>query len=140
MLTPIRLFDQTIGAERSSDRQLRNGIEQTKAVARSSTQGNNNKRIKADTQPEQAPSLIPPFTPPAKAGSEKDNREVELMEFYGLMPTHDDTPAPAPYSSPKLQDYGLVPPSNAEQIIIEIEHGEKNATGKRENNQRYTRY
>ena len=136
----IRLFDQTIGAERSSDRQLRNGIEQTKAVARSSTQGNNNKRIKADTQPEQAPSLIPPFTPPAKAGSEKDNREVELMEFYGLMPTHDDTPAPAPYSSPKLQDYGLVPPSNAEQIIIEIEHGEKNATGKRENNQRYTRY
>lgn len=134
----IRLFDQTIGAERSSDRQLRNGIEQTKAVARSSTQGNNNKRIKADTQPEQAPSLIPPFTPPAKAGSEKDNREVELMEFYGLVPTHDDTPAPAPYSSPKLQDYGLIPPPNADQIIIE--HGEKNATGKRKNNKRFTRY
>ena len=134
----IRLFDQTIGAERSSDRQLRNGIEQTKAVARSSTQGNNNKRIKADTQPEQAPSLIPPFTPPAKAGSEKDNREeVELMEFYGLIPTHDDTPAPAPYSSPKLQDYGLIPPPNADQIIIE---GEKNATGKRENNKRLTRH
>lgn len=135
----IRLFDQTIGAERSSDRQLRNGIEQTKAVARSSTQGNNNKRIKADTQPEQAPSPIDrPAPPPAKAGSEKDNREVELMEFYGLMPTHDDTPAPAPYSSPKLQDYGLIPPPNADQIIIE--HGEKNATGKRENNQRFTRY
>ena len=45
------------------------------------------------------------------------------------MPTHDDTPAPAPYSSPKLQDYGLIPPPNADQIIIE--HGEKNATGKK---------
>ena len=135
----IRLFDTAVASERSSDQQLRNGIEQTKAVARSSTQGNNNKRIKADTQPEQAPSPIDhPAPPPAKAGSEKDNREVELMEFYGLMPTHDDTPAPAPYSSPKLQDYGLVPPSNADQIIIE--HGDKNATGKRENNKRYTRY
>jgi hypothetical protein len=135
----IRLFDTAVASERSSDQQLRNGIEQTKAVARSSTQGNNNKRIKADTQPEQAPSPIDsPAPPPAKAGSEKDNREVELMEFYGLMPTHDDTPAPAPYSSPKLQDYGLIPPPNADQIIIE--HGEKNATGKRENNKRYTRY
>ena len=133
----VRLFDQTIGAERSSDRQLRNGIEQTKAVARSSTQGNNNKRIKADTQPEQAPSPIDHPTPPTDVGSEKDNREVELMEFYGLMPTHDDTPAPAPYSSPKLQDYGLIPPPNADQIIIE---GEKNATGKRENNKRLTRH
>ena len=135
----IRLFDTAVASERSSDQQLRNGIEQTKAVARSSTQGNNNKRIKADTQPEQAPSPIDsPAPPPAKAGSEKDNREVELMEFYGLMPTHDDTPAPAPYSSPKLQDYGLIPPPNADQIIIE--HGEKNATGKRENNKRYTRH
>lgn len=135
----IRLFDTAVASERSSDQQLRNGIEQTKAVARSSTQGNNNKRIKADTQPEQAPSPIDhPAPPPAKAGSEKDNREVELMEFYGLMPTHDDTPAPAPYSSPKLQDYGLIPPPNADQIIIE--HGEKNATGKRENNKRFTRY
>ena len=135
----IRLFDQTIGAERSSDQQLRHGIKQLEKIARSSTQGNNNKRIKADTQPEQAPSPIDhPAPPPAKAGSEKDNREVELMEFYGLMPTHDDTPAPAPYSSPKLQDYGLIPPPNADQIIIE--HGEKNATGKRENNKRYTRY
>ena len=134
----IRLFDTAVASERSSDQQLRNGIEQTKAVARSSTQGNNNKRIKADTQPEQAPSPIDHPTPPTDVGSEKDNREVELMEFYGLMPTHDDTPAPAPYSSPKLQDYGLVPPSNADQIIIE--HGDKNATGKRENNKRYTRY
>lgn len=135
----IRLFDTAVASERSSDQQLRNGIEQTKAVARSSTQGNNNKRIKADTQPEQAPSPIDhPAPPPAKAGSEKDNSEVELMEFYGLMPTHDNTPAPAPYSSPKLQDYGLIPPPNADQIIIE--HGEKNATGKRENNKRFTRY
>lgn len=130
----IRLFDTAVASERSSDQQLRNGIEQTKAVARSSTQGNNNKRIKADTQPEQAPSPIDHPTPPTDVGSEKDNREVELMEFYGLMPTHDDTPAP--YSSPKLQDYGLIPPPNANQIIIE---GEKNATGKRENNKRLTR-
>ena len=43
----IRLFDTAVASERSSDQQLRNGIEQTKAVARSSTQGNNNKRIKA---------------------------------------------------------------------------------------------
>lgn len=133
----IRLFDQTIGAERSSDQQLRNGIKQLEKIARSSTQGNNNKRIKADTQPEQAPSPIDHPTPPTDVGSEKDNREVELMEFYGLMPTHDDTPAPAPYSSPKLQDYGLIPPPNADQIIIE---GEKNATGKRENNKRLTRH
>lgn len=133
----IRLFDTAVASERSSDQQLRNGIEQTKAVARSSTQGNNNKRIKADTQPEQAPSPIDHPTPPTDVGSEKDNREVELMEFYGLMPTHDDTPAPAPYSSPKLQDYGLIPPPNADQIIIE---GEKNATGKRENNKRLTRH
>ena len=132
----IRLFDTAVASERSSDQQLRNGIEQTKAVARSSTQGNNNKRIKADTQPEQAPSPIDHPTPPTDVGSEKDNREVELMEFYGLMPT-DDTPAPAPYSSPKLQDYGLIPPPNADQIIIE---GEKNATGKRENNKRLTRH
>lgn len=131
----IRLFDTAVASERSSDQQLRNGIEQTKAVARSSTQGNNNKRIKADTQPEQAPSLIPPFTPPAKAGSEKDNREVELMEFYGLVPPIDSDPTP--YSNPKLQDYGLIPPPNADQIIIE---GEKNATGKRENNKRFTRH
>lgn len=134
----IRLFDTAVASERSSDQQLRNGIEQTKAVARSSTQGNNNKRIKADPPHEQAPSPIDhPAPPPAKAGSEKDNREVELMEFYGLMPTRDDTPAPAPYSSPKLQDYGLIPPPNADQIIIE---GEKNATGKRENNKRLTRH
>lgn len=133
----IRLFDTAVASERSSDQQLRNGIEQTKAVARSSTQGNNNKRIKADTQPEQAPSPIDHPTPPTDVGSEKDNREVELMEFYGLMPAHDDTPAPAPYSSPKLQDYGLIPPPNADQIIIE---GEKNATGKRENNKRLTRH
>lgn len=134
----VRLFDTAVASERSSDQQLRNGIEQTKAVARSSTQGNNNKRIKADTQPEQAPSPIDHPTPPTDVGSEKDNREVELklMEFYGLMPT-DDTPAPAPYSSPKLQDYGLIPPPNADQIIIE---GEKNATGKRENNKRLTRH
>lgn len=134
----VRLFDTAVASERSSDQQLRNGIEQTKAVARSSTQGNNNKRIKADPPHEQAPSPIDhPAPPPAKAGSEKDNSEVELMEFYGLMPTHDDTPAPAPYSSPKLQDYGLIPPPNADQIIIE---GEKNATGKRENNKRLTRH
>lgn len=133
----IRLFDTAVASERSSDQQLRNGIEQTKAVARSSTQGNNNKRIKADTQPEQAPSPIDHPTPPTDVGSEKDKREVELMEFYGLTPTHDDTPAPAPYSSPKLQDYGLIPPPNADQIIIE---GEKNATGKRENNKRLTRH
>jgi hypothetical protein len=133
----IRLFDTAVASERSSDRQLRNGIEQTKAVARSSTQRDNNKRIKADTQPEQAPSPIDHPTPPTDVGSEKDNMEVELMEFYGLMPAHDDTPAPAPYSSPKLQDYGLIPPPNADQIIIE---GEKNATGKRENNKRLTRH
>ena len=90
-----------------------------------------------DTQNYSTKFLIVLFSPNSGV---TPNREVELMEFYGLMPTHDDTPAPAPYSSPKLQDYGLVPPSNAEQIIIEIEHGEKNATGKRENNQRYTRY
>ena len=135
----IRLFDQTIGAERSSDQQLRHGIKQLEKIARSTAQGNIDKYITADTAPEQAPSPIDrPAPPPAKAGSEKDNREVELMEFYGLMPTHDDTPAPAPYSSPKLQDYGLIPPPNADQIIIE--HGEKNATGKRENNKRYTRH
>lgn len=135
----IRLFDQTIGAERSSDQQLRHGIKQLEKIARTTAQGNIDKYITADTAPEQAPSPIDrPAPPPAKAGSEKDNREVELMEFYGLMPTHDDTPAPAPYSSPKLQDYGLIPPPNADQIIIE--HGEKNATGKRENNKRYTRH
>lgn len=135
----IRLFDQTIGAERSSDQQLRHGIKQLEKIARSTAQGNIDKYITADTAPEQAPSPIDrPAPPPAKAGSEKDNREVELMEFYGLMPTRDDTPAPAPYSSPKLQDYGLVPPPNADQIIIE--HGEKNATGKRKNNKRFTRY
>lgn len=133
----IRLFDQTIGAERSSDQQLRHGIKQLEKIARSTAQRNIDKYITADTAPEQAPSPIDsPAPPPAKAGSEKDNREVELMEFYGLMPTHDDTPAPAPYSSPKLQDYGLIPPPNADQIIIE--HGEKNATGKRENNKRFT--
>ena len=136
----IRLFDAAVASERSSDRQLRHGIEQIKAVARSTAPRNDNKRIAEDSAPEeQAPSPIDhPAPPPAKAGSEKDNREVELMEFYGLMPTHDDTPAPAPYSSPKLQDYGLIPPPNADQIIIE--HGEKNATGKRENNKRFTRY
>ena len=112
----IRLFDTAVASERSSDQQLRNGIEQTKAVARSSTQRDNNKRIKADTQPEQAPSPIDHPTPPTDVGSEKDNREVELklMEFYGL-----------------------IPPPNADQIIIE---GEKNATGKRENSKRFTRY
>lgn len=136
----IRLFDQTIGAERSSDQQLRHGIKQLEKIARSTSPRNTNQDItKADPPHEQAPSPIDhPAPPPAKAGSEKDNREVELMEFYGLMPTHDDTPAPAPYSSPKLQDYGLIPPPNADQIIIE--HGEKNATGKRENNKRFTRY
>ena len=134
----VRLFDQTIGAERSSDQQLRHGIKQLEKIARTTAQGNIDKYITADTAPEQAPSPIDrPAPPPAKAGSEKDNREVELMEFYGLMPTHDDTPAPAPYSSPKLQDYGLIPPPNADQIIIE---GEKNATGKRENNKRLTRH
>ena len=135
----IRLFDTTVTSERSSDRQLRHRIEQLEKIARSTAQGNIDKYITADTAPEQAPSPIDsPAPPPAKAGSEKDNREVELMEFYGLMPTHDDTPAPAPAPSPKLQDYGLVPPSNADQIIIE--HGEKNATGKRENNKRLTRH
>ena len=135
----IRLFDQTIGAERSSDQQLRHGIKQLEKIARSTSPRNTNQDItKADPPHEQAPSPIDhPAPPPAKAGSEKDNREVELMEFYGLMPTHDDTPAPAPYSSPKLQDYGLIPPPNADQIIIE---GEKNATGKRENNKRLTRH
>ena len=136
----IRLFDTTVTSERSSDRQLRHRIEQLKGEIRATSPRNTNQDItKADPPHEQAPSPIDhPAPPPAKAGSEKDNREVELMEFYGLMPTHDDTPAPAPYSSPKLQDYGLIPPPNADQIIIE--HGEKNATGKRENNQRYTRY
>ena len=136
----IRLFDTTVTSERSSDRQLRHRIEQLKGEIRATSPRNTNQDItKADPPHEQAPSPIDhPAPPPAKAGSEKDNREVELMEFYGLMPTHDDTPAPAPYSSPKLQDYGLVPPSNADQIIIE--HGEKNATGKRENNKRFTRY
>ena len=136
----IRLFDTTVTSERSSDRQLRHRIEQLKGEIRATSPRNTNQDItKADPPHEQAPSPIDhPAPPPAKAGSEKDNREVELMEFYGLMPTHDDTPAPAPYSSPKLQDYGLVPPSNADQIIIE--HGEKNAVGKRENNKRYTRY
>lgn len=136
----IRLFDQTIGAERSSDQQLRHGIKQLEKIARSTSPRNTNQDItKADPPHEQAPSPIDhPAPPPAKAGSEKDNREeVELMEFYGLIPTHDDTPAPAPYSSPKLQDYGLIPPPNADQIIIE---GEKNATGKRENNKRLTRH
>ena len=135
----VRLFDQTIGAERSSDQQLRHGIKQLEKIARSTSPRNTNQDItKADPPHEQAPSPIDhPAPPPAKAGSEKDNREVELMEFYGLMPTHDDTPAPAPYSSPKLQDYGLIPPPNADQIIIE---GEKNATGKRENNKRLTRH
>ena len=136
----IRLFDTTVTSERSSDRQLRHRIEQLKGEIRATSPRNTNQDItKADPPHEQAPSPIDhPAPPPAKAGSEKDNREVELMEFYGLMPTHDDTPAPAPYSSPKLQDYGLVPPSNADQIIIE--HGDKNATGKRDNNKRYTRY
>lgn len=135
----IRLFDQTIGAERSSDQQLRHGIKQLEKIARSTSPRNTNQDItKADPPHEQAPSPIDhPAPPPAKAGSEKDNSEVELMEFYGLMPTHDDTPAPAPYSSPKLQDYGLIPPPNADQIIIE---GEKNATGKRENNKRLARH
>lgn len=136
----VRLFDQTIGAERSSDQQLRHGIKQLEKIARSTSPRNTNQDItKADPPHEQAPSPIDhPAPPPAKAGSEKDNREeVELMEFYGLIPTHDDTPAPAPYSSPKLQDYGLIPPPNADQIIIE---GEKNATGKRENNKRLTRH
>ena len=134
----IRLFDTAVASERSSDQQLRNGIEQTKAVARSSTQGNNNKRIKADTQPEQAPSPIDHPTPPTDVGSEKANKGQfsELEYFYGLVPPIDSDPTP--HSSPKLQDYGLVPPSNADQIIIE--HGEKNATGKRENNKRHTRY
>lgn len=135
----IRLFDQTIGAERSSDQQLRHGIKQLEKIARSTSPRNTNQDItKADPPHEQAPSPIDHPTPPTDVGSEKDNREVELMEFYGLMPTHDDTPAPAPYSSPKLQDYGLIPPPNADQIIIE--HGEKNATGKRKNNKRFTRY
>lgn len=136
----VRLFDTAVASERSSDQQLRHGIKQLEKIARSTSPRNTNQDItKADPPHEQAPSPIDhPAPPPAKAGSEKDNREVELMEFYGLMPTHDDTPAPAPYSSPKLQDYGLVPPSNADQIIIE--HGEKNATGKRENNKRHTRY
>ena len=136
----IRLFDTAVASERSSDQQLRHRIKQLEKIARSTSPRNTNQDItKADPPHEQAPSPIDhPAPPPAKAGSEKDNREVELMEFYGLMPTHDDTPAPAPYSSPKLQDYGLIPPPNADQIIIE--HGEKNATGKRENNQRYTRY
>lgn len=136
----VRLFDQTIGAERSSDQQLRHGIKQLEKIARSTSPRNTNQDItKADPPHEQAPSPIDhPAPPPAKAGSEKDNREeVELMEFYGLIPTHDDTPAPAPYSSPKLQDYGLIPPPNADQLIIE---GEKNATGKRENNKRLTRH
>lgn len=134
----LRLFDASVASERSSDRQLRHGIEQIKAVARSTAPRNDNKRIAEDSAPEeQAPSPIDHPTPPTDVGSEKDNREVELMEFYGLMPTHDDTPAPAPYSSPKLQDYGLIPPPNADQIIIE---GEKNATGKRENNKRLTRH
>lgn len=134
----IRLFDTAVASERSSDQQLRNGIEQTKAVARSSTQGNNNKRIKADTQPEQAPSPIDHPTPPTDVGSEKANKGQfsEVEYFYGLVPPIDSDPTP--HSSPKLQDYGLVPPSNADQIIIE--HGEKNATGKRENNKRHTRY
>ena len=133
----IRLFDQTIGAERSSDQQLRHGIKQLEKIARSTSPRNTNQDItKADPPHEQAPSPIDHPTPPTDVGSEKDNREVELMEFYGLMPT-DDTPAPAPYSSPKLQDYGLIPPPNADQIIIE---GEKNATGKRENNKRLTRH
>lgn len=136
----IRLFDTTVTSERSSDQQLRHGIKQLEKIARSTSPRNTNQDItKADPPHEQAPSPIDhPAPPPAKAGSEKDNSEVELMEFYGLMPTHDDTPAPAPYSSPKLQDYGLIPPPNADQIIIE--HGEKNATGKRKNNKRFTRY
>lgn len=134
----IRLFDTAVASERSSDQQLRNGIEQTKAVARSSTQGNNNKRIKADTQPEQAPSPIDHPTPPTDVGSEKANKGQfsEVEYFYGLVPPIDSDPTP--HSSPKLQDYGLVPPPNADQIIIE--HGEKNATGKRKNNKRFTRY
>lgn len=133
----IRLFDTAVASERSSDQQLRHGIKQLEKITRLTAQGNIDKYITADTAPEQAPSPIDHPTPPTDVGSEKDNREVELMEFYGLMPTHDDTPAPAPYSSPKLQDYGLIPPPNADQIIIE---GEKNATGKRENNKRLTRH
>lgn len=134
----IRLFDKAIASERSSDQQLRNGIKQLEEIAKPTAPRNINKKLTEDPAHEQAPSPAPPFTPPAGAGSEKDNREeVELMEFYGLIPTHDDTPAPAPYSSPKLQDYGLIPPPNANQIIIE---GEKNATGKRENNKRLTRH
>jgi hypothetical protein len=133
----IRLFDKAIASERSSDQQLRNGIKQLEEIAKPTAPRNINKKLTEDPAHEQAPSPAPPFTPPAGAGSEKDNRQ-ELERFYGLMPTHDDTPAPAPYSSPKLQDYGLIPPPNADQIIIE--HGEKNATGKRENNKRFTRY
>lgn len=122
----LRLFDASVASERSSDRQLRHGIEQIKAVARSTAPRNDNKRIAEDSAPEeQAPSPIDhPAPPPAKAGSEELNKEVELMEFYGLMPTHDDTPAPTPNA--QLQEYGLMPPPNADQIIIEYGEIAKN--------------
>ena len=136
----IRLFDTTVTSERSSDRQLRHRIEQLKGEIRATSPRNTNQDItKADPPHEQAPSPIDsPAPPPAKAGGEKDNKgQFSALEyFYGLVPPIDSDPTP--YSSPKLQDYGLVPPSNADQIIIE--HGEKNATGKRENNKRFTRY
>ena len=53
----LRLFDASVASERSSDRQLRHGIEQIKAVARSTAPRNDNKRIAEDSAPEeQAPS------------------------------------------------------------------------------------
>lgn len=135
----IRLFDTTVTSERSSDRQLRHRIEQLKGEIRATSPRNTNQDItKADPPHEQAPSPIDHPTPPTDVGSEKANKGQfsELEYFYGLVPPIDSDPTPS--SSPKLQDYGLVPPSNADQIIIE--HGDKNATEKRDNNKRYTRY
>ena len=58
----IRLFDQTIGAERSSDQQLRHGIKQLEKIARSTSPRNTNQDItKADPPHEQAPSPIDHF-------------------------------------------------------------------------------
>lgn len=108
----IELLDEAIASERSSTRQLRNGIDRLEKEIRANT------RIKADPAPEPAPSPTQPFTPPAKAGSEKDNRG-EFSEFeyrYGLIPPSHSDPAPTPA---KLQEYGLTPPPNADEYIIE---------------------
>lgn len=124
----IELLDTTIRNERSSDQQLRNGIDELKREIRAFS-------VEQAPAHEQAPSPIDsPAPPPAKAGSEKDNKGQfsELEYFYGLIPSSDNN-APSPPNT-KIQEYGLMPPPNAEQIIIEYGEIAKN------DNQRSTHY